>query len=1683
VPPGSPTPTPAPVPADVARLVARYRRRLRTLTFLRGLAWTTATTSVGLLAAVLTDRLLFLDVDERLFLTAATVTISSVCLLLLVLAPLLRSTAAARLAAEIERANPQLQGSLLSTIELSSRDGERCSSELLATLRDRTTVASRTIDIRPLAPARWIRVPVLLATLAMLSLTGYALVDVDAFAQLLARFVQPRREDLPRPSRVTLRVEIPQAAVARGDDVEIRVTVERGSAAWMTFDVRDADASPTGEWKTSRVGAGDDGASELGPGQELVHHLRGVHRDCDVRVECDDYRSDVFRVNTTDPPRPTGFEITCRFPDYAGRDEEVSQKTRGDLAALAGSTAAVRVKSDRPLRSGLLHHVDGRVYESLPGDGPTIVFGGLPIRRNGEYALDIVDAAGVRSTGRLRYEVRALTDAPPSTAILSPRSKETEVEPAGVVEIRYRAEDDVGVADIELLVGEGDETRPRRVRKARPPRQRRRIDVGVYRLPVDSLGLVPGQTVSITLRATDGLGQAATSTSRRLRVAYPPDPPEGRDWLARLDALRRGLRELTRSWEEVDVADGRTETLETAAGPAERVLAIRLFAARLAEVARGLANSLAAPNPDRPALDALAFAIGEFADGDAAGFWSLVVSGVTGSSLDGSAETELTDASERGRKSLEIISIALDTLVSLQELEESLETTRLLAHDTRTLVASLQRTADDDNGDGDEVPSRRIAAISAETVHAAARLSRLAQGPDAMPPTRANELGRLARSLLATVGQDLASASSSLAAGRREATLENLQRAISAAEGRRLEMLDAWRRASIAARRARASLQPSGSVAAKIDTIASTFEATGAAEDPDRLRLRSARRAFALIDHYLGQTRSYEYADFESVSLLGAVREILEQALEDDLEDRSLAAEQRADRRRERAASLRRLANAYRDIREAIEIGHAARTAHWIAGGEEAIAWQLRTTRELHVRRIGFLRRSQTDLVESVELLVSRPPVVADPADGVDPSTDTPRDRARTLSSEALRAAREALDLLTTDPADPRAAAVSARLAAVAFDDMTASLEEARTLALEGARDARRWLAARRGSIVDRLLRLATGWSEHASRLRVVASRIAPSGDDISSLTSRSLVEHDESVRDARELATDMRREADRLVAAGARSARIRAVDRAASRLVGVLTTDLPRAAGDLRATLTTDREDRVLLYSSAAGSLDEAAEKTVALADALALLGEDELAALEGADIDGLVRAARDAARREAPSREEIALRARTLLAAGSTALRTLGARLSESVEKRRLIDHLSAAVASLRLAIERAEGGDAGAGSDALRVGLDHFEAAVALVKKMRGDAEKVLAPGPRDSGTATAPSSEDSVDSELDAARKELEELLATHAAQKEADALLDELLRRESSSPDAEMQRQAADAADEVARAIEEQAMTERRLLEIINRLLVTEKDGRAIAEEERRIEEETREVLAASADGDAMQRLDREFRPRQGTLVDRMTRVVDGFQAIGFKLSILVPDVFHAFQKAAASARPVIESMREARDALGESRPEESVDTLTAANTRLGIFLGHVDATRRRALEAIAAARQRDGGDPGAAMERALRDAKEATRMIASGRLQEAKRRHRATRQSLLAAGRAIRKRLEEISLPDGPEGALLSRLLEEEAARHGLVWTVETRGEKFRSDDDSQDSAADMPFPVAYRELVRAYLQAIAREP
>ena len=227
------------------------------------------------------------------------------------------------------------------------------------------------------------------------------------------------------------------------------------------------------------------------------------------------------------------------------------------------------------------------------------------------------------------------------------------------------------------------------------------------------------------------------------------------------------------------------------------------------------------------------------------------------------------------------------------------------------------------------------------------------------------------------------------------------------------------------------------------------------------------------------------------------------------------------------------------------------------------------------------------------------------------------------------------------------------------------------------------------------------------------------------------------------------------------------------------------------------------------------------------------------------------------------------------------------------------------------------------------------------------------------------------------------------------------------------------------------------------------------------------------------RLRDELAPTQREIRERAGKVAEEFHETGFKISILLPKVFQAFRRAAAASQPLLDSLSDALDTLEESRPEESVAALEEANTRFGTFLGGINATRQRTLEAIVALQQSSTANS-SPIRRAMRNARQAAKLIASGQLQEARRRQRTSQQDLLAAARAMRKRLDEIALPSGAEGSLLSRLLEEEAARHGLAWTIATRGEEFTEKKETPD-AIDMPYPTAYRTLVRAYLRAITR--
>ena len=114
------------------------------------------------------------------------------------------------------------------------------------------------------------------------------------------------------------------------------------------------------------------------------------------------------------------------------------------------------------------------------------------------------------------------------------------------------------------------------------------------------------------------------------------------------------------------------------------------------------------------------------------------------------------------------------------------------------------------------------------------------------------------------------------------------------------------------------------------------------------------------------------------------------------------------------------------------------------------------------------------------------------------------------------------------------------------------------------------------------------------------------------------------------------------------------------------------------------------------------------------------------------------------------------------------------------------------------------------------------------------------------------------------------------------------------------------------------------------------------------------------------------------------------------------------------------------------------------------------------------------------LQSALKNSRQAAKLISGGKIDDARKKNATAKAQLLLAGRAIRRQLENVVLPAGEEGALVSRLLEAEAARLGLIWQTATRGEQFEaSSEDKARGLEDMAFPPAYRDLVRIYLRAI----
>lgn len=439
---------------DLEALRARLRGLWATYGVLRLLAVVAA--AAALVYAL--DRNLSLPATVRGLLGLAVAAAAVVLLARGVLRPLSRRLDAHDIAGVVEERFPEFDGRLLSTLQLEGEaldEDRNVSVALVERLRERTLEVRRGVSLEAIFDLRRLR-NLAAAAIALLALdVGFAIANPEHARIFVDRLLLG---DSRWPRRTTLSVLFPEAAdyfkVEYDGSRPTRVLIARGASLPVTVRA-DGDRPEFVELDAeAREGrAPSAGLLPTGP-SEWVGRFRGVRDDFTFRPRGgdDDGAGREVAVEVFLPPEIARVQTEITFPVYTGLEPRVQD--RGDVEAPVGSRVEVRVDVQAEVTEGVLLFDGGAETIALrPADGAANrLVGEFVVDASRTWSVNLVGTNGFRNLEPSSYAVVAVPDRPPTLRVLEPPRADADVTPNAVIGLRVAADDDFGVATMELAM-------------------------------------------------------------------------------------------------------------------------------------------------------------------------------------------------------------------------------------------------------------------------------------------------------------------------------------------------------------------------------------------------------------------------------------------------------------------------------------------------------------------------------------------------------------------------------------------------------------------------------------------------------------------------------------------------------------------------------------------------------------------------------------------------------------------------------------------------------------------------------------------------------------------------------------------------------------------------------------------------------------------------------------------------------------------------------------------------------------------------------------------------------------------------------------------------------------------------------------------------------------------------------
>jgi hypothetical protein len=335
-----------------------------------------------------------------------------------------------------------LDNRLINSVQLAA-EGSNLSTTLRASVVRENYERLHQLHVEQVARSRPALLRIGFAALAVLAGVAFRLLQPEHFTAAATRILLPFAEREPA-YRTRLHVMPGHVEVERGGDVALTVRIEGEVPPRLLLITREEGIRGS---EAIRVPAG---------ATVMRHQMSDIRVSRSYALRGGDYVTPFYTIRV---PVPTGvkrFRAHYRYPAYTGLQPRSQDGTSGDLEAVAGSEADLRVTVDRPLEA--LHllfreaaSTNGETLARMPLDciaaaefAGTVVFD-----RTRRYRVEMIEKGRTPVVSR-GYTLTVIDDRPPDVQVLGLADGDVLPEDA-VQALTLTARDDFGLTEVGLF--------------------------------------------------------------------------------------------------------------------------------------------------------------------------------------------------------------------------------------------------------------------------------------------------------------------------------------------------------------------------------------------------------------------------------------------------------------------------------------------------------------------------------------------------------------------------------------------------------------------------------------------------------------------------------------------------------------------------------------------------------------------------------------------------------------------------------------------------------------------------------------------------------------------------------------------------------------------------------------------------------------------------------------------------------------------------------------------------------------------------------------------------------------------------------------------------------------------------------------------------------------------------------